>query len=92
MVSVWLRGKYSPSNVTAKYASPLPRREHAIIIAELLKEPVDLVLLLSGHAPEGDPHMAYCSLRDAPNGAAVKATKKVRLLLAKAQGLLEAAQ
>lgn len=91
MVTIWVNGAYSPSNLSPSNTTSLPRREHAIAIAGILGEPVDLVLLLCGHAPQADPHKAYNRLQDAYDKKAVKSTKKARTLLAQAQSLLEQA-
>lgn len=51
LVSLWKRGDY------------LPGREQAIKLAELFEEPVDLVLLLAGHAPQGNPEKLFRRLQ-----------------------------
>lgn len=56
----------------------LPRRSVCLALAKALGQPVDRVLLLAGHAPEGNPERIYRTLTSTLTGHQTRA-KEVAL-------------
>lgn len=62
-ISNWVRGVYAYSHNSSPGEPCVPSRKHVREMAPLLGEPVDLLLLLAGYAPEMPALEAYRRLQ-----------------------------